>query len=130
MRNLIIVFVAFVIIFACKKKDIPSCYCDFPDEFIGKWKIIEVYEFHNTLLWTKYNSNKEYDIAFKEDCSYTIPESENCLEYTFCYNDSSLILYLNGINYPQKIIELNDTILILQPKSDFEPIKYKYQKVK
>jgi hypothetical protein len=127
MKAISLVFVLFIL--GCSNEQIPNIEPNnIPQELIGKWKIVEVYETDGASKpqWRNKNTGSIYDYWFKIDNSFL--QSDGIYEGTYSVDSNmTLKLTINSSN-SVKIETLNlDTLVINY--LNFEPFKYKFRKV-
>jgi hypothetical protein len=129
MKAIILLFSLLVL--GCSKNDTPKGDPNnIPQELIGKWKIIEVYETDGASepQWRNESTIYKYNIWFKnngeyiknEGDSYGIYELENNnLKYILTNTQNSQVVYIENLTTDNLIIDF----------LNFEPYKHKYIKV-
>lgn len=125
MKNIVIILLFSLTIFACKKEKLP------PQELIGKWEkgygYVEVY-FNDTILYTRYDTypNPSSFLEFRNDyqlitpviapCNaiYSLVRNNNYIQYYFpCWEDTNL-----ENNFFIKIYKLTTDTLIIEETSE------------
>ena len=104
MKNLIYLF-CLVLSFSCSNKD-DKPENNVPQELIGKWKLIEIYESDgNSNSWVPYDSGESYDIWFKEDLGLVVSTMiEGCQIGSFSISSNKITWYgrlrTESVNFP------------------------------
>lgn len=129
MKNFALVLAFSFVTLGCTK-DNNKIEKNIPTELIGKWKVIEIYS-------TDGGSEPEW-IEIADGFSYTFSNNyivirdnlqTGCNEGKFSIiNENTIKFVFPCISYNSYIENNTDTLLILDTKN-FEPLKYKFQKV-
>jgi hypothetical protein len=116
-------------ILGCSNDDSPNEEpSNTPQELIGKWKIVEVYETDGASepQWRDENTGAIYDYWFKSDKSFM--QSDGIYEGNYTVDSSlNLTLTINSSN-TVKIEKFKSDSLIID-FLNFEPYKQKYIKI-
>lgn len=130
MKVIILIFSLFIL--GCSSYDTPKEKPNnIPQELIGKWKIVEVYDSHggNDPYWLPHETGAIYDYWFKESGdflknngeiqgNYTV-DKDNYIFFQSSNNQNSYTYFIENITIDSLIIDL----------LNFEPLKYKYIKI-
>ena len=131
MKTIILIFSLFIL--GCSGDDTPKEEPNnIPEELIGKWKIVEVYETDggSEPQWREYMSSNSFHIWFKSNYQYQNTDGdENCLTGIYSINSSSLKYESICGGQSEVSIELLETNLLIIDFLNFEPYKHKYVKV-
>lgn len=130
MKTIILIFS--LIIVGCSNdtpKEEPNTI---PEELIGKWKIVEVYETDggSEPQWREYISSNDFHVWFKSDYQYENTDGDiNCLTGTYSINND--ILKYQSVCGGMSVvsIELLENDLLIIDYLNFEPFKHKFIKV-
>ena len=127
MKTIILIFSLFIL--GCSKNDTPKeDPNNIPQELIGKWKIVQVYETDggSEPQWRDEDTGHSYDYWFKSNGTYV--KFDGISNGVYIINSGNYITLTNvsSVTYLIESIS-NDEILINY--LNFEPLKYKYIKV-
>lgn len=126
MKTIILIFSLFIM--GCSNDHTPNEEPNIPQELIGKWKIIEVYETDGGRepQWRDEDTGAIYDYWFKSDGTFL--QSDGIYNGTYTIDTSMKLTFT--INSPNtvSIEQLTSTQLIID-FLNFEPYKHKYIKV-
>jgi len=131
MKTFLYVMLIFSSFAACRDNKDQELEDKIPQELIGKWEAFEVYSTDGGSMptWTPLPSQFTFYFNFFSDYKViTSFHGEGCNIGKYSINDNIISFTFPCIDHTIKIDSLSNEILILDTQN-FEPLKYKLQKV-
>lgn len=130
MKTKILIFSLFIL--GCSNNHTPYEEPKIPQELIGKWKIVEVYETDggSEPQWREYISSNDFHVWFKSNYQYENTDGDtNCLTGTYSIINNVLKYQSICGGMSEVSIELLVDNLLIIDFLNFEPYKHKFIKV-
>jgi len=126
MKTIILIFSLFIL--GCSNNHNPNEEPNIPQELIGKWKIIEVYETDGASepQWRDEDTGAIYDYWFKSNGSFL--QSDGAFSGSYMIDENNDIeLTINNVKKYHIEYLTSDSLII--DLLNFEPLKVKYVKI-
>lgn len=129
MKNLILLLTLSFVTLNCSKDD-NNQKNNIPPELIGKWKAIEIYSTDGGSEPTWSNIVNGFSYTFSND-NIVIRDNlqTGCNEGKFSLKNENTILFVFPCISYESFIENNTNTLLILDTKNFEPLKYKFQKI-